>query len=309
MGWLRKRAKAVKKGLKKFAKRMKKSFKKLNFKKVLKIAAIVGAVLVTGGAALGAFPGLAATKIGSAIITAGNWVTSIPFLGKAFVPFSKAGAFLGESIYTAGARMGFIKDVDIAAKAIESAGGASFASTKAALEAGTMTTEQLLSQANALSQGTATTATLGSVPTLTKEEIAKLGTQDILGGTTAQAATFTGAAGTTAPLTNFGQTAAQATGNVIGGFGSAVGGAVGSAFTSAAGGYLAQKIAGEPDPVGQVGPGYGEEYALNKLNDVQVAYQNADVNINEAYAGMDYGIGSLNYLSSPLYQQQILSIA
>ena len=50
MGWLRKRAKAVKKGFKK----LKKKFK---LKKVLKIAAIIGAALVTGGAAVGAFTG------------------------------------------------------------------------------------------------------------------------------------------------------------------------------------------------------------------------------------------------------------
>ena len=126
--------------------------------------------LVTGGAALSAFPGLASTNtLAQSIISAGNWVTKLPVLGKAFVPFSKLGAFAGETIYTAGAKMGFIKDVDVAAKAIEAAGGASFEATKTAIKAGTKSAEMIISQANALAQGTTTAATLGNVTTLTKD--------------------------------------------------------------------------------------------------------------------------------------------
>ena len=93
MGWLRKRAKAVKKGFKK----LKKKFK---LKKVLKIAAIIGAALVTGGAAVGAFTGGTATGIGGWMMNASNAilnfsVAGIP-VGKVFTPFEMLGTGLGK---------------------------------------------------------------------------------------------------------------------------------------------------------------------------------------------------------------------
>ena len=99
MGFLKKIVKKVKKGVSKVFKGVKKVVKKITKNKFLKTLAIIGAVLVTGGSALSAFPGLASTQIGSAIIGAGNWVTSLPVLGKAFVPFSKLGAFAGEKLH------------------------------------------------------------------------------------------------------------------------------------------------------------------------------------------------------------------
>jgi|TARA_Y100000004_G_C8945530_1_gene426114 hypothetical protein len=313
MGFLKKIVKKVKKGVSKVFKGVKKVVKKITKNKFLKTLAIVGAALVTGGSALSAFPGLASTKIGSAIIGAGNWVTGLPVLGKAFVPFSKLGAFAGETLYTAGANMGLIKDVDVAAKAIEAAGGASFATTKAALEAGAVTSQQILSQANALQAAAAGSLAPGQFiggegyKLLSKEELAKLGTSDILGGSTAQAAKFFGSG--TATLGSTATTVAQGGGKLLGSVGSFAGNVIGQTVGSLASGYLAQQVMGEPDPVGQIGPGSGEEYALNKLNDVQVAYRNADIDINDAYRGMDYGTGSFGSLSSnPLFTQQTVGV-
>ena len=93
MGWLKKRYKAVKKGLKK----LKKKFK---LKKVLKIAAIIGGALVTGGAAIGAFTGGTATGIGGWMMNASNSILNFKVaglpLGKVFTPFKMVGTGLGK---------------------------------------------------------------------------------------------------------------------------------------------------------------------------------------------------------------------
>ena len=296
MGFLKKVVKKVKKGVKKLVSGVKKVVKKISKSKLLKTIAIVGAALVTGGAALGAFPGLASTQIGSAIVNAGNWISSLPVVGKLSVPFSKAGAFAGEALYTAGANLGFIKEADVAAKTLQAAG------MDAATIQGLSSAEKI-SQANAYIQGTQVSQ-LGSVATLTSEEIAKLGTSEILKGTTAQAATFAGPAGATAPLSGFGEAAAQMTGRAVGTVGSAIGSAVGSAVTSVAGGYLASKVMGEPDPQGQYGSGSPEEQALNRYNDVEANYQNLGIDIRDAYNHMVYGPGDLGMANVGSLQMQ-----
>ena len=301
MGFLKKVVKKVKKGVKKLVSGVKKVVKKISKSKLLKTIAIVGAALVTGGAALGAFPGLASTQIGSAIVNAGNWISSLPVVGKLSVPFSKAGAFAGEALYTAGANLGFIKEADVAAKTLQAAG------MDAATIQGLSSAEKI-SQANAYIQGTQVSQ-LGNVATLSSEEIAKLGTSEILKGTTAQAATFAGPAGATAPLSGFGEAAAQMTGRAVGTVGSAIGSAVGSAVTSVAGGYLASKVMGEPDPQGQYGSGSPEEQALNRYNDVEANYQNLGIDIRDAYRNMTYGTGDLGMANvGDLYRQPTVTI-
>ena len=301
MGFLKKVVKKVKKGVKKLVSGVKKVVKKITKSKLLKTIAIVGAALVTGGAALGAFPGLASTQIGSAIVNAGNWISSLPVVGKLTVPFSKAGAFAGEALYTAGANLGFIKEADVAAKTLQAAG-----MDATAIQG--LSSAEKISQANAYIQGTQVSQ-LGNVATLSSEEIAKLGTSEILKGTTAQAATFAGPAGATAPLSGFGEAAAQMTGRAVGTVGSAIGSAVGSAVTSVAGGYLASKVMGEPDPQGQYGSGSPEEQALNRYNDVEANYQNLGIDIRDAYRNMTYGTGDLGMANvGDLYRQPTVTI-
>lgn len=293
MGFLKKTYKRWKKGIKKFGKRMKKSFKKLNAKKILKIAAIVGAALVMGGSFLTAFPQTAANNVlAQKIVSAGQWVQGIPFLGKAFVPFSKAGAFLGETAYAAGARMGFIDKIDVAKKTLNAAN----------ISMTGLSDAEIITKANEVVTGKTLSATL------TADEIAELGSQEILGGTSAQAATFAGPAGSTAPLTKPAATVARTGGRLLGSAGAFAGNLVGDVVTSVAGGYLAQKFLGQEDGVGAVGPGQGDENALNKLNDVEVAYTNADVDINDAYSNMTYGTADLGYLSRPLFNQSVLGV-
>jgi len=303
MGFLKKVVKKVKKGVKKLVSGVKKVVKKISKSKLLKTIAIVGAALVTGGAALGAFPGLAAgtNPIVQGIIGAGNWISSLPVVGKLAVPFSKAGAFAGEALYTAGANLGFIKEADVAAKTLQAAG-----MDATAIQG--LSSAEKISQANAYIQGTQVSQ-LGNVATLSSEEIAKLGTSEILKGTTAQAATFAGPAGATAPLSGFGEAAAQMTGRAVGTVGSAIGSAVGSAVTSVAGGYLASKVMGEPDPQGVYGSGSPEEQALNRYNDVEANYQNLGIDIRDAYRNMTYGTGDLGMANvGDLYRQPTVTI-
>jgi len=96
MGFLRKAFKKVKKGIKKVVRGVKKVVKKISKSKILKTIALVGAALVTGGAAVGAFGGtLKASQIGQALIRAKNFITSLPVVGTAAKPFEFLGTTLG----------------------------------------------------------------------------------------------------------------------------------------------------------------------------------------------------------------------
>ena len=309
--------KGVSKVIKKGVKAVKKVVKKISSSKVLRTLATIAAVVVTGGAALGAFPGLASTQIGSAIVNAGNWISSVPVLGKAFVPFSKAGAFAGEALYTAGAKLGFIKDIDVAAKTIQAAGGSSFATTKAALEAGTLTADTVLSQANAVVSGTGSfTAKNYFSPvgkfvegegykTLTAEEIKKLGYTDLLAGTTATPATFLGEAGATAPMTSFGGKAAQLTGKAVG----ALASPIASIGKQIAVGYGTAKLLGAGE-----GPQTGEAFGFSneqksQLDSLMVAQSQTGVDISKAYdQTFNFGTGDVGYLNNSLYQSPVLQV-
>jgi hypothetical protein len=97
MGFLRKIVKKVKKGVKKVARGIKKVVKKISKSKILKTIALVGAALVTGGAAVGAFGGtLKASQIGQALMTAQQGITNflgpVQFLAK---PFEMLGTAVG----------------------------------------------------------------------------------------------------------------------------------------------------------------------------------------------------------------------
>jgi hypothetical protein len=96
MGFLKKIVKKVKKGIKKIGSGVKKVFKKLKKSKLLKTIAIVGAALVTGGAAVGAFGGsLASSTIGRALIASKDFIMGIPGVSFVAKPFEYAGTMLG----------------------------------------------------------------------------------------------------------------------------------------------------------------------------------------------------------------------
>lgn len=97
MGFLRKKFKQVKNAVKKVGKAVKKAVKKITKSKLFKIIATVGAVLATGGAALGAFGGtFASSTLGQAIINGGKFFAK--FNPTSFKPFTATGKFLGSTL-------------------------------------------------------------------------------------------------------------------------------------------------------------------------------------------------------------------
>lgn len=96
MGFLRKAFKKVKKGIKKVARGIKKVVKKISKSKILKTIALVGAAIVTGGAAVGAFGGqLASSTMGTWLTTASSKILATPVIGTLAKPFQLLGTAVG----------------------------------------------------------------------------------------------------------------------------------------------------------------------------------------------------------------------
>jgi len=262
--------KGVSKVIKKGVKAVKKVVKKISSSKILRTLAIAAAVVVTGGAALGAFPGLASTQIGSAIVNAGTWVSNLPVVGTLTKPFQAMGSFAGETLYSAGARAGLIKDVDMAAKTLEAAGQGTFTSIKEAIGSGLTTESEVISKASAfVADGASAIAT---APTLTPTELSEIGSKELLPSSIAK--TVGSAAGSlVAPAVGFGKEIAK--------------------------GYAMGKILGpdEQDPRGSAGFG-AEEERQSQMDALQVVYNNTGIDISDAYANMSFGTGDVGYLSN-----------
>jgi len=95
--------KGVKKGIKKVVKGVKKVVKKIGSSKVLKALAIAAAVVVTGGAALGAMGATAASGgFTGWMVGASSAISSVPVLGTVMAPFKA----LGTGIGTVGSKLG-----------------------------------------------------------------------------------------------------------------------------------------------------------------------------------------------------------
>jgi len=91
--------KGVKKAVKGVVKGVKKVAKKIGSSKILKALAMAAAVIVTGGAAIGAIGGTAATStFGSWMVGASSAITSVPVVGTLFKPFAAAGKLGGNII-------------------------------------------------------------------------------------------------------------------------------------------------------------------------------------------------------------------
>lgn len=96
MGFLRKAFKKVKKGIKKVVRGVKKVVKKISKSKILKTIALVGAAIVTGGAAIGAFGGtLASSTMGTWLTTASSKILATPVIGTLAKPFQMLGTAVG----------------------------------------------------------------------------------------------------------------------------------------------------------------------------------------------------------------------
>ena len=100
---IKKIVKGVKKGIKKVVKGVKKVVKKIGSSKILKALAIAAAVVVTGGAALGAMGATAASGgFTGWMVGASSAISSVPVLGTVMAPFKA----LGTGIGTVGSKLG-----------------------------------------------------------------------------------------------------------------------------------------------------------------------------------------------------------
>lgn len=71
---------------------------------------------------------------------------------------------------------------------------------------------------------------------------------------------------------------------------------------------IAQRMQGDPENIGAYGA-RPETIGASLLDQFQVAYQEAGININDAYRNMTYGSGDINAIQNELFRQETLRIA
>jgi hypothetical protein len=71
---------------------------------------------------------------------------------------------------------------------------------------------------------------------------------------------------------------------------------------------IAQRLQGDPENIGAYGA-RPETIGASLLEQFQVAYQEAGININDAYKNMTYGSGDINAIQNELFRQETLRIA
>ena len=71
---------------------------------------------------------------------------------------------------------------------------------------------------------------------------------------------------------------------------------------------IAQRMQGDPENIGAYGA-RPETIGASLLEQFQVAYQEAGININDAYRNMTYGSGDINAIQNELFRQETLRIA
>lgn len=282
MGFLRKAFKKVKKGIKKVARGIKKVVKKISKSKILKTIALVGAAIVTGGAAVGAFGGqLANSTMGTWLVEASKKILATPIVGTLAKPFEFVGAAVGTG---AGKLTDFLGVTDKAARLINND------PTKAVeiLERagvskdviGQMTAQQNLDLAKAYID------VQGGTGALQAQTLAQATGQALPEGV---AATFSPASVTSA---------AQTSSNLLGRIGTGI--QTGLQLASDVGSVYQQF----QDPVQQ---GYAPGQAVegpSVLDPLQIYYAQPAVNISDAYSNLQYGTADPGYLAANLYRQE-----
>jgi hypothetical protein len=282
MGFLRKAFKKVKKGIKKVVRGIKKVVKKISKSKILKTIALVGAAIVTGGAAVGAFGGqLASSTMGTWLVEASKNILATPVIGTLAKPFEMLGAAVGTG---AGKVTDFLGVTDKAARLINND------PTKAVeiLERagvskdiiGQMTAQQNLDLAKAYID------VQGGTGALQAQTLAQATGQALPEGV---AATFSPASVTSA---------AQTSSNLLGRIGTGI--QTGLQLASDVGSVYQQF----QDPVQQ---GYAPGQAVegpSVLDPLQIYYAQPAVNISDAYSNLQYGTADPGYLAANLYRQE-----
>lgn len=260
MGFLRKIVKKVKKGVKKVARGIKKVVKKISKSKILKTIALVGAAIVTGGAAIGAFGGqLASSTMGTWLTTASSKILATPVIGTLAKPFQMLGTAVGTG----------------AGKVTDFLG--------VTTEAGRQYVPGVSESVGAADVGKVFDAKTGvEIP------LEQLGTK------------------TVEELTE--EAATQATGNFA--RGTIAGDVARGVGTGVLTGAAMQYIQGDPEAVGALGAGLGEERGI-EMNPLDRSYVQAGIDYRDIYSQLTFGTADPGFLASrypDLYQQQTLSL-
>ena len=266
MGFLRKVVKKVKKGVKKVVKGVKKVFKKITSSKALKTIALIGAAIVTGGAFVGAYGGtLASSTVGSWLASTSAKILATPVVGTLATPFQMLGT-------AAGTGAGKVTDF------------LGFTSEAGRLNLDKIAFDPVNKGYLNIETGQPLTPTEGAnLPSSFKDTAQVSGSYLDSSGKIVRAgdkvATDVATDSTGFWSSGTGKFISQVGGNVAGGV---------------ATGYLMNEIT-EEDPVGAYGAGLGEERGLD-LTPLEIAYSQANIDINDAYKNLTYGNADASFL-------------
>lgn len=295
--------KGVKKVVKKVVKGVKKVAKKIGSSKILKALAIAAAVVVTGGAAIGAFTGGTATGFGGWMMNASNTITSGALFGTKVAGqpilnvLKQTGNFATKTIAKPFASIG--SGAGNIARGVTDFTGLTDAATKGVvqdptqatkiLERSGMTSEEISSLSSAELEGAAQAYvdTKGGVGAFSMEDVEK-------------SRSFVNESVTSAsPKTRFTETGV---GNFVSNVGTNV---VSSVFTGAA----MQSIQGDPDATGAIGSSGRQEGASN-FDPLRIYAAANNMDIASIYNQPMYGnVDPSSMYGSELYNQQTVGVA
>lgn len=294
MGFLRKAFKKVKKGIKNVVRGVKKVVKKISKSKILKTIALVGAAIVTGGAAVGAFGGqLASSTMGTWLTTASSKILATPVIGTLAKPFQMLGTAVGTG---AGKVTDFLGITSEAGRlGVDANVGFNVGSTSYDPISGELVgpqSGQINMDAMNFGGGTGTTYNPLTGQLETSSGVG-------LGAGTAPVSYSAGAQGLTTEAqrqTIQGSVRVAQSNNLLGRIGQGV--------------RLAQDVAGvyqqfqDPEMIQQ---GYAPGQAVegpSALDPLQIYYAQPAVNISDAYNNLQYGTADPGYLATNLYRQE-----
>tara|TARA_R100000995_G_scaffold63356_1_gene32719 strand:- start:3278 stop:4210 length:933 start_codon:yes stop_codon:yes gene_type:complete len=293
----------VKKVVKKVVKGVKKVAKKIGSSKILKALAVAAAVVVTGGAAIGAFTGGTATGFAGWMMNASNTITSGALFGTKVAGqpilnvLKQTGNFATKTIAKPFASLG--SGAGNIARGVTDFTGLTDAATKGIVQDPTqaaeilkrsgMTPEEISSLSGAELEGAAQAYvdTQGGVGAFSMEDVEK--SRSFVNESVAYAS----------PSNKFLDTGA---GKFVSNVGTSV---ATNVFTGAA----MQSIAGEPDPTGvERGPG-GQERA-GAFDPLRIYAAENSINVNDIYNQALYGnVDPSSIYGSELYSQETVGVA
>lgn len=302
MGFLRKIAKKVKKGVKKVVKGVKKVFKKITKSKLLKTIALVGAAVVTGGAAIGAFGGsLASSTIGSALVSASNAILATPVIGTLATPFKYVGTAIGTG---AGKVTDFIGLTSEAGRlGVDANVGFNVGSTSYDPISGELVgpqSGQINMDAMNFGGGTGTTYNPLTGQLETSSGVG-------LGAGTAPVSYSAGAQGLTTEAqrqTIQGSVRVAQSNNLLGRIGTGI--QRGLQFARDVGSTYQQFQ--DPETYGSRSPAGKETTFGIDMQPLQIARAEA-ADLGDIYSNMQFGTGDMGYLASDLFRQETLGVA